>query len=169
MSYAQDRNLNPYAAPKSKIAVDDFARRNQYAGYGGFWRRAVAYIIDIILMAILGVLFGFVSETVVGPDANDRTTLTGMLIRLISVMISVAYYAGLESSSSQATLGKMAMGLQAVDLYGQRISFGKAVGRLFCKGISALILCIGFIMVAFTERKQGLHDMLVGTLVVQTR
>ena len=63
----------------------------------------------------------------------------------------------------------MALGMKVTDLAGNRISFLRATGRYFAKIISALILFIGFIMVAFTEKKQGLHDMIAGTLVVRTR
>ena len=59
----------------------------------------------------------------------------------------------------------MAFGMKVTDLQGQRLSFGLATGRHFAKILSGLILCIGFIMVGFTEKKQGLHDMIVGTLV----
>jgi uncharacterized RDD family membrane protein YckC len=75
----------------------------------------------------------------------------------------------MESSSKQATLGKMALGIIVTDLEGQRISFGKATGRHFSKIVSGIILYIGFIMVAFTEKKQGLHDMMAGCLVVVKR
>ena len=75
------------------------------------------------------------------------------------------YSAMMESSSRQATVGKMAFGMKVTDLQGQRLSFGLATGRHFAKILSGLILCIGFIMVGFTEKKQGLHDMIVGTLV----
>lgn len=60
----------------------------------------------------------------------------------------------------------MALGIKVTDMSGNRVSFGKATGRYFGKFISALILSIGFIMVAFTEKKQGLHDMMAGCLVV---
>ena len=60
---------------------------------------------------------------------------------------------------------KKALGLSVTDLSGNRIGFGRATGRYFAKILSGLILLIGFIMVAFTQRKQGLHDMLAGTLV----
>jgi len=76
------------------------------------------------------------------------------------------YYALMESSSRQGTLGKMALRIIVTDLDGKRISFGKASGRYFGKIISGIILYIGFIMIAFTEKKQGLHDMLASTLVV---
>jgi ssDNA-binding Zn-finger/Zn-ribbon topoisomerase 1 len=77
------------------------------------------------------------------------------------------YFAVLESSEWQATLGKMVCGLIVVDEYDNRISFARATGRYFAQILSALILGIGFIMVAFTRRKQGLHDLLAGTLVTR--
>jgi uncharacterized RDD family membrane protein YckC len=52
------------------------------------------------------------------------------------------------------------------DLAGKMISFGRATGRLISKIFSAIIIYIGFIMIAFTDKKQGLHDMIAGTLVV---
>jgi uncharacterized RDD family membrane protein YckC len=73
----------------------------------------------------------------------------------------------MESSARQATLGKMAVGIKVTDEAGARISFGRAVGRYFGKFVSTIILLIGFLMVAFTEKKQGLHDKLAGTLVVK--
>jgi uncharacterized RDD family membrane protein YckC len=66
-------------------------------------------------------------------------------------------------------VGKMAMGLRVVTSDGQRLSFMNATGRYFAKFISTLIFCIGFIMIAFTDRKRGLHDIIAGTLVIKTR
>jgi len=79
------------------------------------------------------------------------------------------YFASLESSASQATLGKRMLGLKVADLSGGRISFGRATGRYFAKILSGVILLIGYIMAGFTEKKQALHDMLAGTLVLRTR
>jgi len=73
----------------------------------------------------------------------------------------------MESSARQGTIGKSLLGLRVTDFEGNRISLLRAVGRYFAKIISAFILLIGFIMVAFTEKKQGLHDMLAGTLVLK--
>jgi len=70
------------------------------------------------------------------------------------------------ASEKQATLGKMAMGLIVTDDNNQRLTFGRATGRHFAKYLSGLALGIGFVMAAFTERKQALHDMIAGTLVV---
>ena len=72
----------------------------------------------------------------------------------------------MESSSKQGTVGKMILNLRVVDMLGNRISFGRATGRFFGKILSGLILNIGYIMAAFTEKKQALHDMLAGCLVI---
>ena len=84
---------------------------------------------------------------------------------VLTIAASWLYEAVMESSSYQATLGKMILGMKVTDLYGNRISFARATGRHFAKILSAMILCIGFIMVGLTERKQGLHDLVAGTLV----
>ena len=124
--------------------------------YGGFWIRFVAAIIDGILLAIVQFIIGLVID--------DQTTTT-----LINIVLGWLYFAGMESSANQATLGKRVMGLQVTDLEGDRIGFGKATGRYFAKIISALILFIGYFMIGFTEKKQGLHDMIAGTLVIKNR
>jgi uncharacterized RDD family membrane protein YckC len=88
---------------------------------------------------------------------------------MLFVVIAAAgwlYFALMESSSKQGTLGKMALSIVVTDVNGNRITFGRATGRYFGKILSGLILYIGYIMVAFTEKKQGLHDMIAGTLVV---
>lgn len=119
----------------------------------------------IAFSAALGLGGGLTREA--GPTALGAVLAGSMMIAAFSIMAGWLYAAGMESSSYQATLGKMALGLKVTDLRCNRISFARATGRHFAKWLSALILMIGFIMVAFTERKQGLHDMLAGTLVVK--
>jgi len=77
------------------------------------------------------------------------------------------YYALMESSKHQATIGKLALGLKVTDMNGQRISFARATGRYFGKIISGMILLIGYIMAGFTEKKQALHDIMANCLVVK--
>lgn len=120
--------------------------------YAGFWRRVVAALIDGIL---LGILTGILTLQMSEGAGGTISTIAGWL-----------YYAGMESSTRQATIGKSLMGIVVIGLDGQRISFLRATGRYFAKILSALILFIGFIMVAFTARKQGLHDIIANTLVV---
>ena len=83
------------------------------------------------------------------------------------MVVSWLYFALLESSPKQATLGKMALGIKVTDLDGNRISFGRATGRFFAKIISGVILMIGYIMAAFTAKKQALHDIIASTLVIK--
>jgi uncharacterized RDD family membrane protein YckC len=138
--------------------------------YAGFWLRVVAYIIDAIILGIVGFVFGMIfgiGAVSTGTDLSDPAGGGNIMLQLISIVIGVAYFAGMESSSWQATVGKKALGLVVTDLNGQRLGLGRAIGRYFGKILSALILLIGFIMVAFTERKQGLHDMIAGTLVLK--
>ena len=140
--------------------------------YGGFWIRVVAAIIDGVLVrvvltpfrAVLG-LGGLAVGGFGHRGFSPMHLLGGGLMLLLTIPTSWLYEALMESSSYQATLGKMIFGMKVTDLYGNRISFARATGRHFAKILSAMILCIGFIMVGLTERKQGLHDLLAGTLV----
>ncbi len=85
----------------------------------------------------------------------------------ISTVISVLYFSFMESSKYQASVGKLALGLVVVDMDGNRIDFGKALLRNVGKFVSTVILFIGYIMAAFTDKKQTLHDMIANTLVVK--
>jgi uncharacterized RDD family membrane protein YckC len=130
--------------------------------YAGFWRRFAAWFLDGLLLSIVTLPF----TLQLGGDAAAeaaRTSAAGT----ISTVVGWLYYALMESSAKQATVGKMALGIIVTDLEGRRIGFGRATGRYFAKILSALILGIGFLMAAFTERKQGLHDMVASTLVVK--
>lgn len=134
--------------------------------YGGFWIRVVAYIIDAIILGIVGaVLFSIFGINFTEPDLENYDPT----INVVSFVIGWLYFALMESSERGATVGKMAMGLRVVTSDGQRLSFMNATGRYFAKILSAIILLIGFIMVAFTDKKRGLHDMIAGTLVIKVR
>lgn len=133
--------------------------------YAGFWRRVVAAILDGLVLGIVTVPLNLALGG--GSDVGSDQMAYSPAASSIGTALSWLYYALMESSAKQATLGKMAMGIMVTDLEGRRIGFGKATGRYFAKILSALILLIGFLMVAFTARKQGLHDILAGTLVVK--
>jgi uncharacterized RDD family membrane protein YckC len=137
------------------------------AGYGGFWIRVVAYIIDAIVINIATWAIGLVIGA--NPFAMDPTKGYDPTSTLVSLVIGLLYFALLESSERGATLGKMAVGLRVVTSDGARLSFVHALGRYLAKLLSGIILGIGFLMVAFTERKRGLHDMVAGPLVVKVR
>ncbi len=132
--------------------------------YAGFWRRVAASLIDGLLISAVTAPITLVTFSSYTDPGNQAA---GAPYYPIITIAQWLYFALMESSSKQATLGKMALGIRVTDLNGNRIGFGKATGRYFGKILSGLILGIGFLMVAFTERKQGLHDMLAGTLVVK--
>jgi uncharacterized RDD family membrane protein YckC len=158
--------------------------------YAGFWLRFVAYLIDglilgipfmlvaIVLIAIFGGfglmmrMRGVDPHTAADPRAAAAVfapIFLGFLLAMLFFFgLNWLYFAGMESSERQATFGKAAMSLRVTDLEGRRLSFGHATGRFFSKIITGLIpLGIGYIMAGFTEKKQALHDMIAGTLVLR--
>jgi uncharacterized RDD family membrane protein YckC len=136
----------PPAAPQELL---------QHIEYAGFGLRLVAVIIDNFILVAIHILPMSI--------ASDNPVFRFV----VSPLICWLYFALMESSLKQATLGKMAVGIAVTDLENNRISFPRATGRHFASYISAIILGIGFIMIAFTEKKQGLHDILADTLVVK--
>jgi uncharacterized RDD family membrane protein YckC len=134
------------------------------SGYAGFWIRLAAYILDAIILGIpLAIL-----NVALNPKPNDPSSNHPGLVFVLTLVIELAYFAGFWSSGLHATLGQKIFGLRVVNAsdFG-RISFARAAGRFFAMILSGLIFCIGFLMVAFTERKQGLHDMIAGTYVIK--
>jgi uncharacterized RDD family membrane protein YckC len=135
--------------------------------YAGFWRRFVAYFIDVIAVYIVSFVAGLIIGLILGAAQVNSDLISGAGA-LAGICIAILYYPVQESSAAQATLGKRALGLKVTTLDGQRIGFGRALGRFFAKILSSLILMVGYIMAAFTEKKQALHDMIAGTLVVRS-
>ena len=143
----------------------------------GFWLRFVAWIIDRILLGVVTrlLLFPFVGFSAMRmlmrghPNPEDLVPLFGSMARLffVGLILDWLYYALTESSAWQGTVGKKVLGLRVTDLQGNRISFGRATGRFFARIISGLTLLIGYIMAGFTEKKQALHDIIAGCLVVR--
>ncbi|MEO8160645.1 MAG: RDD family protein [Arenimonas sp.] len=137
--------------------------------YGGFWRRFAAHVLDhvilfvpvfVLLVAVLAFIGADQSET----DANR--IYAAFLPYLGYFLIAPFYFAGLESSASQATFGKRALGIKVVDLEGRRLGFQHALGRWFASGLSYVFFSVGFMMAGFTDRKRALHDMVSSTQVV---
>lgn len=124
--------------------------------YGTIGERLVAGILDYLITTIpLAMIFGEAAFTASSGGAF-----------FASVLIAWLYSALQESSQRQATVGGRVLGLRVTSLEGAQITFARATGRHFASYISAIILLIGFIMIAFTQRKQGLHDIMADTLVV---
>ena len=145
--------------------------------YAGFWNRVAAAIVDAIITAVAGfVILGPVVVFIIFSgggrlgDPGEAQSLLPVIQgvnQVVSLLGGWLYYALMESSRFQGTLGKMAVQIKVTDMEGNRVTFGRATGRYFGKLVSALVLFIGYIMVAFTEKKQGLHDIMAGCLVVR--
>jgi len=162
--------------PTGASAIPQMQRPTAYVGYGGFWIRFLAALIDGIILWVVfmpfNLMFGVgmfgTHHSRMGPENLAALAAMGSLLALLKLLAGWFYEAYFTSSERQATPGKMALGLKVTDLQGRRISFANATGRYFAKWVSAIILMIGFIMAAFTERKQALHDMIASTLVVKS-
>lgn len=147
--------------------------------HAGFWRRLGAYLVDYVILALptalaLGLL-GLDPPTTstavdavlgAGPPSVD-TLLELARISAAVYVLQWPYFAGFEASTWQATPGKRVLGLEVTDLQGRRITLLRATGRYFSKILSELILAIGYLMIGFTAKKQGLHDKLTDCLVLK--
>lgn len=177
-AYAQP-GVAAYADPAGLVVSRGFT-------FAGFWLRFLAFLIDEIIAGLaLGLLFLpllFLTGFITSLEAFVRSAGTGrpdpaIILGFVSMILVFAglalivrwlYFAYLESGEKQATWGKQALGIYVTDLTGHSISFGRASGRFFGKIVTNMIpLAIGYIMAGFTERKQALHDMIAGCLVLR--
>jgi uncharacterized RDD family membrane protein YckC len=177
----------PLAAPVAGgvAAVPVYTAVARVVEYAGFWMRFLAWLIDNVVLGLgvvlilIPVIFltglgGFLSQIHPDEEINDAGIfmIVGFLflVATASLVLTWLYHALMESSEWQATVGKKALGLVVTDMAGQRVSFGRATGRHFAKIVTNLVsfgIGLGYLMAAFTEKKQALHDMLAGCLVLR--
>jgi len=174
------------SAPVKSVATPEEETTSAVGVYAGLGRRFIAFIIDIILILVIGIvsiaffdMIGGIRKTYylavnhapIGEltEAGTLDAAMGPIVASLGMLIIVipwVYYAGFESSRSQATPGKVLMRSVVTDLDGNRISFARATLRFFGKFISLLIIFIGFLMIGLTKKKQGLHDKIARCLVL---
>jgi len=152
--------------------------------YAGFWLRFIAFLIDSILRGVAFVLLliplfvlsgaGAAIERISsGEDISDNIApliAGGFLLGFFGIILLVSwlYYALFEASSWQATPGKKLLNLYVTDLDGQPVTFTRASGRFFAKIVTSVIpFAIGYILAGITEKKQALHDIIAGCLVLR--
>ena len=121
--------------------------------YAGFWYRFLAGLIDYILLTIISLILVFIP--IIGW--------------ILNIFVAWLYFAIQHSSSKQATLGMKALDIKITDERHNKISFWRATGNYFVSTLSVLLLFIGFFMIAFTSRKQGLHNLISRTLCIKTK
>ncbi|OPY37056.1 MAG: RDD family protein [Methanoregula sp. PtaU1.Bin051] len=172
--------------PKAVVKVDEEESAPSTGDYAGLGRRFFAFVIDAILLLILitiaatffnlvaGVKYFYyivvqhapVSELTVAGTSEAAYTPIIAALGVLFIIIPWLYFAGFECSRGMATPGKTVMHIVVTDKEGNRISFSRATIRHFVKYISAAIILIGFIMIGLTRKRQGLHDMAAGCLVL---
>lgn len=132
--------------------------------YGGFWLRVVSYAIDAIVLSIFGGIFGVMAR-MTGLNPMDPT---GQLMLLMAnLSLAFIYNVGMNFVFA-GTIGKRVLGLQVLDSRTlERITFTQSCVRSFMQFISGLVICLGYISIAFNKRKQGWHDSVAGTVVVK--
>lgn len=153
--------------------------------YASFGQRLVAIIIDSIIIWLLQmfIIVPLLAAIGIGAaggmstmDMEDPEQVGGMVAVImamagtyfiVAMAVQILYFTFMESSKTQATIGKLAMGIKVTDLNGNKLDFGKAFVRNLCRLLSNLTFLIGYIIAAFTEKKQALHDIIAGTLVVK--
>ncbi|MGE5325064.1 MAG: RDD family protein [Actinomycetota bacterium] len=168
----------PAAAAPASAAIAVLPERD----YGGFWIRVAAYLVDQLLLSAATLPFFLLlvfpsilrviheaqsSQQPPGPEIVFSILASTSLFFIIVFCGSWLYEALLTSSSWQGTVGKRILGLKVTDDFGNKISFGRSTARFFAKILSGWVMYVGFIMVAFMERKRGLHDIICSTQVLR--
>lgn len=178
---AYDNTASPYAAPAAPLSGDSTVVNGGEIINAGLWRRFAASIIDSFATAILSyalliplmLLFGLSLSTLAQSEFASIGSSIGFMIAQygISILVPAIYFGWMHSTSSMASLGKLAVGIKVVRTSGERISFWRSFLRYVAFAVFTLATCglgvlISGLMVAFSQRKQGLHDMICDTLVV---
>ncbi len=140
---------------------------------GGFWMRSVAFLVDAGLVAALAAAGGILIDMAVqiggsfssAPQA-DLEWLEWMATALFSMLLVVCYFTLFVGWRGQ-TPGKMLLGLKIIRVSGEEVGYARALVRGFGQGLGLLFFGLGFLMVASSRRKQGLHDKLAGTYVIR--
>ncbi|BDU15137.1 RDD family protein [Lysobacter auxotrophicus] len=172
-----DDRASPYAPPRAALSeAGDYHVAAGEIVYAGFWKRLAALMIDAlvvtvayyVILVVAMIAFGIGMAGTFSSETSSPAGIAALLavIYLTYPVVSGLYYVTLESSSTQATLGKMAVGIKVTDDTGRRLGRGRALGRWASHLLCYLTLYIGYFMAGFTDRKRGLHDMVASTLVV---
>lgn len=139
--------------------------------YASFWRRLAAFIVDILILGLVETIILrplFTEGDFSFTNVNGVWVWFGSPFKLTaSTIVAWLYFSLLESSGRRGTIGKIIMNVYVADMNGKQITFGAASLRYFSKFLSAFIFGVGFLMILFTDKNQGLHDLLAKTLVIK--
>lgn len=159
---------SPYAPPTARVEAAAAPVHGGHVVYAAFWKRFAALVIDNFLLGIVGGIIGGIigfSQAMSG-DFDIGYSPVDLVVQIVSMLIGACYFGWMYSSSRQASLGKLAVGIKVVRSDGSPIGFWRGFARYFAMIPSGLLLLVGYLMALFTERKQTLHDLMCDTLVV---
>lgn len=154
------------------VEIEEKQKGNVTAEYAGFWMRLGAYIIDgIILNAINYIIYfvpGFIYFAITGKLGSDEIAPTALavVVFLLCLIVCIAYPVCFWQWRGQ-TPGKMALGIKIIRTDGSDLTWGSAFVRFLGYIVSTIIIYIGFIWIAFDNRKQGIHDKIADTYVIK--
>jgi len=131
----------------------------------GFGRRLVAYILDAVILWIVQAAIFFCGGGLLSLVGGDDSSGASLVISCLVFIVSVGYFVAFWATTGQ-TPGKMALGIKVIDTDGAPLSWGKAFLRYVGYIVSGVILSIGFLWIAFDDKRQGWHDKIAGTYVV---
>jgi uncharacterized RDD family membrane protein YckC/Tfp pilus assembly major pilin PilA len=153
---------NPFASPETQT-VDVTHSPVEFAGFGA---RVAAFIIDRIVIAFIASILSAAVAAGFGLKAEEYAVAIGVGVFYLSWIPGLIYYTLTEGSRAQASLGKRLIGIRVATDRGGRVGYLLAFWRNFAGFFSSLILMIGYLMAAFTGKRQALHDLLAGCVVV---
>jgi uncharacterized RDD family membrane protein YckC len=174
------------SVPAKPVIVPEEVEGPEFGMYAGLGRRFIAFIVDAILIFLIGIVtitffsmtngvkYAYFIAVQHAPieeltEAGTLDAALGPIIAALGMLIIIIpwlYFAGFESARSQATPGKVLMHIMVTDMEGNKPTFARATLRHFGKFISALIIFIGFLMIGLTKKRQGLHDKIGSCLVL---
>lgn len=167
-------HVPPSAQPRDAVpAIRELAALPARPAFAGFWLRAFAYLIDTVLISLFFGLFAsfYPSTFIKFPDSAAGSLASLPQLTPIAFVITITatwfYYTLFEASAWQATPGKRVLRLYVADLSGRPVTFARAAARNGAKLISSLTFLVGYLIAGFTEKKQALHDILAGCLVLR--
>ncbi len=189
LAQLKERKIKPGDFVKTP-AMDDYKEAHEIAAlrqlfgfkrqplpmqyFGSFDQRAIAAVIDWLIVLLVFVLAAFVVMLVLLlalPGSENQVLRIGITIGIVALtpIAKLIYNVRLESGTKRGTIGKQLMKIRVCDLYGEQITSGQAMGRNLGKYISTATFFMGYIMCFFTAKQQCLHDMLADTVVIKDR
>jgi uncharacterized RDD family membrane protein YckC len=189
ISQLKERKIKPGDFVKTS-SMDDYKEAHEIAAlrqlfgfsrqplplqyFGSFDQRALAAVIDWLIVISLFILLAFVVTLVllvVIPGDDNKVLRIGITIAIVCLtpFAKIVYNTVMESGPKQGTFGKQLLKIRVCDIFGERITRAKALNRNLAKYLSVATLFIGYIICFFTKKQQCLHDMVADTLVIKDR